>query len=168
MRCASFVFSYFLQSTTVHSGLKHVVCRPNPKTLNTRFGVVVLLKRGVVHVLRRSTTHHGRDVGTRAYDCLCLEQHGHRRTHFISFVRERPRQRNATAREEASLLCWSMVSVSCSCDGPRAHIEITRPIFFSNNLATWCEGVKCARKQVFLSSVWDQTQSQTRSVQFDT
>ena len=40
--------------------------------------------------------------------------------------------------------------------------------FFSNNLATWCEGVKCGRKQVFLSSVWDQTQSQTRNVQFDT
>ena len=90
----------FLKSTTAHSGLNHVVCRPNPKTLNTRFGVGVLLKRGLMNVSRRSTTHHGRDVGTRAKDCLCLEQHGHRRTHFI-----RPRTTSTTPQPRERRLC---------------------------------------------------------------
>ena len=117
----------FLKSTTVHSGLNHDVCRPNPRTLNTRFGVVVLLKRGVVHVLRRSTTHHG-EVSEHAHTIVCVWNIMASVEH-ISFVPEGKRKRNATAREEASVACWSMVSVSCSCEGPRAHIAITRPIF---------------------------------------
>ena len=60
----------------------------------------------------------------------------------ISFVPKRPRQRNVTAREEASVLVHGLCLVSC--EGPRAHIAITRPIFLAT---TWRHGVKASNAQ---------------------
>ena len=83
--------------------------------------------------------YEGPQHTTASYDCFLVASN----TFHLP-----PRTTSTTPQPGKRRLCWSMVSVSCSCEGPRAHIEITRPIFLSNNLATWCEGVKCAGKQV--------------------